>query len=202
MDTTSNLICETVKLLDEHPEQARGSWRENPALIPQAVEEGTPPTPEPRSARCASRRARSRSAASRFPPASLVWGSLASANHDETVFRGGRGASISTVPTPKDHPSDSPRPPTFLRPARRWPGWRCASPSKRCSRRIPSLRVPVQELRYARATLGVVVNLLGMRVEWGRLMSGREGSGCAILENRREWNGSPSSAIAWAKVSS
>jgi hypothetical protein len=31
--------------------------------------------------------------------------------------------------------------------------------------RIPTLRVPVQELRYAR-TLGVVVNLLGMRVEW------------------------------------
>lgn len=160
MDTTSNLICETVKLLDEHPDQ-REELRENPALIPQAVEEGL----RRRQSSIGQMRVTTRDVDIRgqhIPVGSLVWGSLASANHDEAVFAEPRRFDIHRV-NAKDHLG-------FAKATHFCVGAPLARLEVRIAlnallERIPTLRVPAQELDYAR-TLGVVVNLLGMRVEW------------------------------------
>jgi cytochrome P450 len=160
MDTTSNLICETVKLLDEYPEQ-RDELRENPALIPQAVEEGL----RRRQSSIGQMRVTTREVeirGQRIPAGSLVWGSLASANHDEEVFTDPRTFDIHRA-NAKDHLG-------FAKGTHFCVGAPLARLEVRIAlqallERIPSLRVPQQEIQYAR-TLGVVVNLLGMRVEW------------------------------------
>ena len=93
---------------------------------------------------------------------SLVWGSLASANHDEDVFADPRRFDIHRA-NAKDHLG-------FAKGTHFCVGAPLARLEMRIAiqallERIPTLRVPAQELSYAR-TLGVVVNLLGMRVEW------------------------------------
>jgi cytochrome P450 len=160
MDTTSNLICETVKLLDEYPGQ-REELREDPALIPQAVEEGL----RRRQSSIGQMRITTREVEVRgeqIAAGSLVWGSLASANHDEEVFADPRRFDIHRA-NAKDHLG-------FAKGTHFCVGAPLARLEVRIAlqallERIPSLRVPEQEIHYAR-TLGVVVNLLGMRAEW------------------------------------
>jgi hypothetical protein len=149
-----------VKLLNEYPEQ-REELRENPALIPQAVEEGL----RRRQSSIGQMRITTREVeigGQQIPAGSLVWGSLASANHDEKVFAEPRRFDIHRV-NAKDHLG-------FAKGTHFCVGAPLARMEVRIAlqallERIPTLRVPLQEFQYAR-TLGVVVNLLGMRAEW------------------------------------
>jgi cytochrome P450 len=160
MDTTSNLICDMVKLLDDFPDQKQ-LLREDPSLIPQALEEGL----RRRQSGIGQIRVAARAVEVRgqtIPAGSLVWGSLASANHDEAVFPDPRRFDIRRQ-NAADHLG-------FSKGTHFCVGAPLARLEGRIAleallERIPGLRVPEQTLNYARS-FGVVVNLLGMRVEW------------------------------------
>jgi hypothetical protein len=160
METTANLICEIFNLLEQYPEQ-REELRTDHSLIPNAVEEGL-------------RRRQSSIANFRIPKADVefrgqripagtpIWGVIASACHDEEVFPNPREYDIHR-PNASDHVGFS-----------KGTHFCVGAPLGRVEARIaiatlldrvPTLRVPQQELRYAQ-TIGVVVNLMGMRVEW------------------------------------
>jgi cytochrome P450 len=160
METTANLICEIFNLLEQYPEQ-REELRADHSLIPNAVEEGL-------------RRRQSSIANFRIPKTDVefrgqrisagtpIWGVIASACHDEDVFPNPRAYDIHR-PNASDHLGFS-----------KGTHFCVGAPLGRVEARIaiatlldrvPTLRVPPQTLRYA-PTLGVVVNLMGMRVEW------------------------------------
>jgi cytochrome P450 len=160
METTANLICEICNLLEQYPEQ-REELRADHSLIPQAVDEGL----RRRQSSIANFRIPTRDVEFRghpIPAGTPIWGVIASACHDEEVFPNPREFDIHR-PNAGDHLG-------FSKGTHFCVGAPLARVEARMAiatllRRVPTLRVPEQELRYAR-TLGVVVNLLGMRVDW------------------------------------
>jgi hypothetical protein len=160
METTANLVCEIINLLERYPEQ-REELRADHSLIPQAIEEGL----RRRQSSIANFRIPTRDVefrGHRIPAGTPIWGVIASACHDEEVFPNPREFDIHR-PNSADHLG-------FSKGTHFCVGAPLARVEARVAiatllDRVPTLRVPEQELSYAR-TLGVVVNLLGMRVEW------------------------------------
>lgn len=160
MDTTTNLICEVVKLLDDNPDQ-RDLLREDPSLIPQACEEGL----RWRGSSVGQMRVATKDVEIRgqqIPAGSLVWAALASANHDEDRFPEPRKFDIRRE-NASEHLG-------FGKGTHFCVGAPLGKLEARIAietllDRIPDLRVPPQEIRYV-PSLGVTVNLVGMRVEW------------------------------------
>jgi len=159
-ETTANLLCETVRLLDESPEQ-RDELRRDRALFDNAVDEGL----RRRASAIANFRIARRDVqigGYTIPQGSHIWACLASANHDEQVFPEPRKFDIHRKNANK-HLGFS-----------KGPHFCLGAPLARLEAkvgletllfRVPGLRVPAQELEYT-PTLGVVVNLEGMLVEW------------------------------------
>ena len=160
MDTTANLICELVKILDEFPDQ-RELLEADPSLIPDAIEEGLR---RQGSSIGQLRRTTCDVELSGQPIAagSLVWASIASANNDESRFPDPRRFDVRRA-NASEHLG-------FSKGTHFCVGAPLARLEARIAlkallERIPDLRVPPQELEYV-PSLGVVVNLRGMRVEW------------------------------------
>jgi cytochrome P450 len=159
-ETTANLICETVKLLDESPEQ-REELRRDYTLLPNAVDEGL----RRRASAIANFRIAKRDVeigGYTIPAGAHIWGCLASANHDEERFPDPRNFDIHRG-NAGDHLGFS-----------KGTHFCLGAPLARLEARIgletllermPDMRVPEQELQYV-PTLGLVVNLKGLEVEW------------------------------------
>jgi cytochrome P450 len=160
MDTTANLICEVVKLLEDNPDQ-REELRADPSLIPQAVEEGL----RWRGSSMGQMRLTTQEVeigGHPVPAGSLVWAALASANHDEDRFPDPRRFDI--------HRENATEHLGFGKGTHFCVGAPLGRLEARIAietllERIPSLRVPSQEIQYV-PSLGVTVNLVGMQVEW------------------------------------
>lgn len=159
-ETTANLICETVKLLDESPEQ-REELRQDYSLLPNAVDEGL----RRRASAIANFRIAKRDVeigGHTIPEGSHIWGCLASANHDEERFPNPRKYDIH-----RDNAGDHLG---FSKGTHYCVGAPLARLEARVGletllKRMPDMRVPEQELDYV-PTLGLVVNLEGLQVEW------------------------------------
>jgi cytochrome P450 len=159
-ETTANLLCETVKLLDESPEQ-REELRRDHSLLPNAVDEGL----RRRASAIANFRIAKRDVEIRgytIPKGAHVWACLASANHDEERFPNPREFDIHRA-NAGDHVG-------FSKGTHFCLGAPLARLEARIGlqtllERIPNLRVPDQEIDYV-PTLGLVVNMQGLQVEW------------------------------------
>jgi cytochrome P450 len=160
MDTTANLICEVVKLLEANPDQ-RAILREDPSLIPQAVDEGL----RWRGSSIGQMRVTTKYVeigGHSIAAGTLVWAALASANHDEDRFPDPRRFDIGRE-NASEHLG-------FGKGTHFCVGAPLGRLEARIAietllKRIPSLRVPDLDLQYV-PSLGVTVNLVGMKVEW------------------------------------
>jgi cytochrome P450 len=159
-ETTANLLCEIVKLLDESPEQ-REELRRDHSLLPNAVDEGL--------RRRASAIANFRIAKGdveiggyTIPEGAHIWACLASANHDEERFPNPRNFDI--------HRENAGEHLGFSKGTHYCLGAPLARLEARIGletllERIPDLCVPDQEIDYV-PTLGLVVNMKALQVEW------------------------------------
>lgn len=160
MDTTANLICEVVKLLDANPDQRR-LLIDDPSLIPQAADEAL----RWRGSSIGQMRVATTDVEigdHEIPAKSLVWAALASANHDEQYFPEPRKFDV--------HRENASQHLGFGKGTHFCVGAPLGRLEARIAietllRRIPSLRMPPQEIKYV-PSLGVTVNLVDLRVEW------------------------------------
>jgi cytochrome P450 len=159
-ETTANLLCEIVKLLDESPEQ-REELRRDRSLLPNAVDEGL----RRRASAIANFRIAKRDVeigGYTVPEGAHIWACLASANHDEDRFPNPRTFDI--------HRQNAGEHLGFSKGTHYCLGAPLARLEARVGletllERMPNLRVPEQEIDYV-PTLGLVVNMKTLRVEW------------------------------------
>jgi cytochrome P450 len=159
-ETTANLLCEIVKLLDESPEQ-REELRKDYSLLANAVDEGL----RRRASAIANFRIAKRDVeigGYTIPEGALIWGCLASANHDEERFPNPRKFDIHRE-NAGDHLG-------FSKGTHYCLGAPLARLEARIGletllERVPDIRVPDQEIDYV-PTLGLVVNMKALEVEW------------------------------------
>jgi cytochrome P450 len=159
-ETTANLLCEIVRLLDESPEQ-RAELRRDHSLLPNAVDEGL----RRRASAIANFRLAQRDVeigGYTVPKGAHVWACLASANHDEERFPSPRTFDI--------HRQNAGEHLGFSKGTHYCLGAPLARLEARVGLetlldRMPDLHVPEQEIDYI-PTLGLVVNMKTLQVEW------------------------------------